>query len=148
MGGIIMGFSEYTTQELKFIVSNFEHLERELKKRQIKESDSFPFKVGDVVHTKNDGDNFFIKINEIDKINNNIFGDTIIIRRWGLFNASADEWYNMDNIEWHKYVKIEKSEIFENLLKIINKYDDDVQQLKNDTYLKIKNEIASYEYND
>jgi hypothetical protein len=142
-----MSFNKYTTQELKFIVSNFEHLERELKKRQMKELDSFPFKVGDVVHTKNDAGNFFIKIKEIDKVNNNIFIDQIAIRRVGLFDTYIDGWYNMDNIEWHKYVKIEKSEIFENLLKIIDKYDDDLQQLNDATYLKLKNEIATYDYN-
>ena len=57
-----MSFTKYTTQELEFIVSNFKHLERELKKRQIKELDSFPFKVGDVVHTKNDDDNFIVEV--------------------------------------------------------------------------------------
>ena len=140
-----MSFTKYTTQELKFIVSNFEHLERELKKRQIKESDNFPFKVGDVVHAKHDDDNFFIKITEIDKINNNIFYDEIVIRDGGLFDAYCSEWCNMDNIEWHKYVKIEESEIFENLLEIINKYNNAVQQLNDDTYLKLKNEIATYD---
>lgn len=138
-----MSFTKYTTQELEFIVSNFKHLERELKKRQIKELDSFPFKVGDVVHTKNDDDNFFIKITEIDKINNKIVADEIVIRGRGLFNAYVDGWYNVDNVEWHEYVKIEESEIFENLLKIINKYNDDIQQLNDDAYLKLKNEIAT-----
>lgn len=40
---------------------------------------------------------------------------------------------------------MEDSEIFENLLKIIDKYNDEVQQLENDTYLKLKNEIAPYD---
>ena len=142
-----MGFTKYTTKELEFIVSNFKHLERELKKRQIKELDSFLFKVGDVVHAKSDAGNFFIKIKEIDKNNNTIIGDEIVIRRGGLFNAYVDEWYNTDNTEWHEYVKIEKSEIFENLFKIIDKYNDDIQQLNDDTYIKLKNEIATYEYN-
>lgn len=143
-----MSFTKYTTQELEFIVSNFKHLERELKKRQIKELDNFPFKVGDVVHRKFDDDNFFIKIKEIDKNNNNIIGDEIVIRDRGEFDAYVDEWYNVDNMEWHEYVKIEKYEIFENLLEIIDKYNDDIQQLNDDAYLKLKNEIATYEYND
>ena len=138
-----MGFTKYTTQELEFIVSNFKHLERELKKRQIKESDTFPFKVGDIVHRKIDDDNFFIKIKEIDKNNNTIIGDEIVIRDGGDFDAYEDEWYDMDQIELHEYVKIEKSEIFENLLEIIDKYNNDVQQLNDDAYLKLKNEIAT-----
>ena len=138
-----MSFTKYTTQELEFIVSNFKHLERELKKRQIKELDNFPFKVGDVVHRKINDDNFFIKIKEIVKNNNTVIGDEIVIRDGGLFDAYADEWYDMDKIELHEYVKIEKSEIFENLLEIINKYNDDIQQLTDDAYLKLKNEIPT-----
>lgn len=135
-----MSFTKYTTQELEFIVYNFEQFERELKKRKIKDLDSFPFKVGDVVKAKHEDTIFLIKIKEIDKINNNIIADEIVIRDGGLFKAYIDEWYNTDNTEWHEYAKIEESEIFENLLEIINKYNDDIQQLNDDTYLKLKNE--------
>lgn len=138
-----MNFTKYTTKELEFIVSNFKHLEREFKKRQIKELDGFPFKVGDVVHTKDDNDDFFIKIKEIVKNNNTIIGDEIVIRDGGEFDAYADEWYSVDNVEWYNYVKMENSEIFENLLKIIDKYNNDLQQLNDDAYLKLKNEIET-----
>ena len=133
----------YTTKELEFITNNIELFKKELKNRQIKELYNFPFKVGDVVHTKNDVENSFIKIKKIDEINNNIIVDEIIIRGGGFFNAYVDEWYKVNYIGWHEYFKIEESEIFENLLEIINKYIDDIQQLKNDTYLKLKNEIAT-----
>ena len=142
-----MNFSKYTTQELEFITSNVELLKKELKKRHIKELDNFPFKVGDVIHTKNDKDNFLLKIKEIDKINNNVVVDEISIIDGGLFDAYVDEWYNIDNTEWNKYVKIEDSEIFENLLNIIDKYNNEVEQLENNTYLKLKNEITPYDYN-
>ena len=141
-----MGFSKYTTQELEFIISNFGDLKRELEKRNIKELNNFPFKTGDVIHTRNnDKDNFIIKIKEIDKRNNNVIADEIVIRDGGLFDAYIDEWYDIDTTEWHEYTKIEDSEIFENLLKIIDKYNDDLQQLDDYTYLKLKNEIAPYE---
>lgn len=140
-----MNFSKYTTQELEFIISNFESFKKELKKRHIKELNDFPFKVGDVIHTKHDNDNFLLKIKEIDKRNNNIVVDEIIIRDCGLFDAYVDEWFDIDRTEWHEYVKIEDSEVFENLLKIIDKYDNDLQQLNNDTFLKLKNEIAPYD---
>lgn len=140
-----MNFTKYTTQELEFITSNIELLKNELKKRQIKESDSFPFNVGDVVHAKNDDDNFFIKIKEIDKIDNYIVIDEIVIRDGGLFDAYVDEWFDTDDVEWQEYVKIEDSKIFEKFLKIIDKYNNDVQQLNDDTYLKLKNEIAIYD---
>lgn len=133
-----MGFTKYTTKELEFITNNIELLKKELKKRQIKESDSFPFKVGDVVHTKNNDDNFFIKIKVIDKINNNIIGDEIVINDGGEFDAYVDEWYDIDHTEWQEYVKIEDSKIFEKFLKIIDKYNNDVQQLNDDAYLKLK----------
>lgn len=133
-----MNFTKYTTKELEFITNNIELLKKELKKRQIKESDSFPFKVGDVVNTKNNDDNFFIKIKVIDKINNNIIGDEIVIRDGGEFDAYVDEWYDMDRTEWQEYVKIEDSKIFEKFLKIIDKYNNDVQQLNDDAYLKLK----------
>lgn len=140
-----MGFSTYTTQELEFIISNFDNLKREVEKRRIKELDDFPFKVGDVIHTKCDNNNFLRKIKEIDKINNNVVVDEIFIRDSITFDAYIDERYDIDTIEWHEYIKIEDSNIFENLLNIIYKYNDDLQQLDNDTYLKLKNEIAPYD---
>lgn len=140
-----MNLNKYTTQELEFIISNFSGLKRELEKRNIKESDDFIFKTGDVIHSKDNNDNFLLKIKEIDKRNNNVVADEIIIRDGGLFDSYVDEWYDIDTTDWHEYVKIEDSEIFENLLKIIDKYNDEIKQLENDTYLKLKNEIAPYD---
>ena len=140
-----MDFSKYTTQELEFIISNFNDLKRELEKRNIKESDDFPFNVGDVTHLKRDNDNFILKIKEIDKRNNCITADEVIIRDDGSFDVYVDEWFDID--EFYNYVKIEDSEIFENLLNIIDKYNDEVQQLNDDAYQKLKNEIAPYDYN-
>lgn len=142
-----MNFSKYSTQELEFITSNIELLKKELEKRRIKELDDFPFKVGDVIHTKHDNDNFLLKIKEIDKGNNNVVADEIVIRDGGLFEAYVDESYDIDTTEWYEYTKIEDFEIFENLLKIIDKYNNEVEQLENNTYLKLKNEIAPYDYN-
>lgn len=140
-----MNFSKYTTQELEFIISNVELLKKELEKRHTKESGKFPFKVGDVIHSKQCDDNFLLKIKEIDKMNDKVVADEIIIRYDGAFDAYVDEWYDIEYTEWNTYVKIEDSEIFENLLDIIYKYNDDVQQLENDTYRKLKNEIAPYD---
>jgi hypothetical protein len=147
-----MNFTKYTTQELEFITSNIEFLKKELEKRHIKELDDFPFKVGDVIHTRNDKDNFLIKIKEIEKRNNNVVADEIIIRANGLFGFYIDEWFDINRTEWYEYTKIEDSEIFENLLNIIGKYNDevqqlndDMQQLNDDTYLKLKNEIMAYD---
>lgn len=140
-----MNFSKYTTQELEFIISNFGDLKKELEKRKMKESDDFPFKIGDVIHLKEGNDNFLLKIKKIDKRYDKVIVDEIIIRDSGFFDDNIDEWYDIDIINWHAYVKIEDSEIFENLLKIFDKYNDDVQQLESDTYLKLKNEIAPYD---
>lgn len=140
-----MNFNKYTIQELEFITSNIELLKKELEKRRIKELNDFPFKVGDVIHTKHDKDNFLLKIKEIDKRNNNAVADEIVIRDGGLFEAYVDEEYDIETTEWYEYVKIEDSEIFENLLNIIDKYNNDLEQLENDTYLKLKNEIAPYD---
>lgn len=140
-----MNFSKYTTQELESIISNFDDLKIELKKRRIKESNDFIFKIGDVIHTKWDNNNLLLKIKEIDKINNNVVADEIIIREYGSFDTYTDEWFDIDRTEWHEYVKIEDSEIFKNLLNIINKFDNDLKQLNDDTYLKLKNEIAPYD---
>ena len=139
-----MDFSKYTTQELEFITSNFEDLKRELAKRNVKESDNFPFKTGDVIHTKHNN-NFLLKIKEIDKRNNNIVVDGILIGDGGLFDSYVDEWFDIDTTKWDEYVKIEDSEIFENLLNIIDKFNDERKQLEDYTYLKLKNEIAPYE---
>ena len=140
-----MGFNKYTTKELEFITSNFELLKKELEKRHIKESDDFIFNVGDVIHSKHDNDIFLIKIKEIDKRNNNIVADEIIIRDGGLFDAYVDEWYDIDTTEWYEYVKIEDSKIFENLLDIIDQYNYDVQRLNDEAYFKLKNEISPYD---
>ena len=140
-----MNFSKYTTQELEFITSNIELLKKELEKRNIKESDDFPFKNGDIIHSKQCDANIILKIKEIDKRNDTVVADEIIIGDDGTFDAYVDEWYDIDTTEWHEYVKIEDSEIFENLLNIINKYNDDVQQLNDDTYIRLKNEIAPYD---
>lgn len=143
-----MNFSKYTTQELEFIISNFDNLKRELEKRNIKESDNFPFKSGDVILLNTGCDNFMLKIKEIDKIRDNkVVADEFVIRDGGSFDLYVDEWCDIDTTEWNAYVKIEDSEIFENILKIINKYNDDLKQLEDDTYLKLKNEIAPYVYN-
>lgn len=119
-----MDFSKYTTQELKFITSNVELLKQELEKRHIKELDDFPFKVGDVIHTEYNNDNFIIKIKEIYEGHGDIIADEIVIRDDGSFDAYVDEWYDIDTTEWHEYVKIEDDEIFENLLNIIDRYNE------------------------
>ena len=142
-----MNFSKYTTQELEFITSNVELLKKELEKRNIKESDNFIFKTGDVIHSKHGNDNSILKIKKIDKRNDRVVVSEIVIRDDGRFNVYVEEWYSIEYTEWNEYVKIEDSEIFENLLNIIDKYNDDVQQLENNTYLKLKNEIAPYEQN-
>ena len=139
-----MNFSKYTTQELEFITSNVELLKKELEERYIKESDNFPFKPGDVIYSKQCDANTILKIKEIDKRNDTVVADEIIIRDDGTFDVYIDEWYDIET-EWHKFVEIEDSEIFENILNIIGKYNDDVQKLENDTYLKLKNEIAPYD---
>ena len=59
-----MNFKKYTTQELEFIISNFDDLKKELEERYIKESDNFPFKSGDVILLNTGGDNFILKIKE------------------------------------------------------------------------------------
>lgn len=143
-----MNFSKYTTQELEFITSNVELLKKELEERYIKESDDFIFKTGDVILLNTDcGDNFILKIKEIDKRFNKVVADEIVIRDGldGLFDSYVDEWYDIDCTEWNEYVKIEDSEIFENLLNIIDKYNDEVQQLNDDAYIRLKNEIAPYD---
>lgn len=142
-----MNFSKYTTQELKFIISNFDNLKKELEERYIKESDNFPFKSGDVILLNTGCDNFLLKIKKIDKRNDHVVVDEIIIRDDGTFDVYVDEWYDIEYTEWNEYVEIEDSEIFENLLNIIDKYNDEQEQLENDTYLKLKNEIAPYDYN-
>ena len=140
-----MNFSKYTTQELEFIISNFDNLKRELEKRNIKESDNFPFKSGDVIHSKQGNDNSILKIKKIDKRIDRVVVAEIVIRDDGRFNVYVEEWYSIEYTEWNEYVKIEDSEIFENLLNIIDKYNDEVPQLDNDTYLKLKNEISPYD---
>ena len=140
-----MNFSKYTTQELEFITSNVELLKKELEKRNIKESDNFIFKTGDVIHSKHGNDNSILKIKKIDKRNDRVVVAEIVIRDDGRFNVYVEEWYSIEYTEWNEYVKIEDSEIFENLLNIIDKYNDDVQKLENDTYLKLKNEISPYD---
>ena len=112
----------------------------------IKESDDFIFKTGDIIHTKCDNTNYLLKIKEIDKRNNIVVVDGIVIRNYGTFDAYTDTWFAIERTEWNEYAKIEdSSEIFENLLNIINKYKDDFHQLTDDTYLKLKNEIAPYD---
>ena len=140
-----MNFIKYTTQELEFIISNFGDLKKELEKRKMKESDDFIFKTGDVIILNTGCDNFILKIKEIDKRFNNVVVDEIAIRDGESFDAYVDEWYDLDITEWSEYTKIEDSEIFENLLKIIDKYNNDLQQLSDYTYLKLKNEIAPYD---
>lgn len=140
-----MNFSKYTTQELEFITSNVELLKKELEKRNIKESNDFPFKSGDVIHSKQGNYNFIFKINKIDKRNDTVVTDEIILRDDGTFDVYVEEWHSIEYTEWDAYLKIEDSEIFENLLNIIYKYNDEVQQLEDDTYLKLKNKIAPYD---
>lgn len=140
-----MKLEKYTTQELEFITSNVELLKRELQERHMKELDKFPFKVGDVIHTKDRNANYFIKIKKFYEKDEQVDIDEIIIREDGEFDAEVNECYAIGDIEWFRYVKVNDSNIFDNLLNITNKYYDDVQQLNDDTYQKIKNEIEHYE---
>lgn len=140
-----MDFKKYTTQELEFIVSNVELFKKMLQTRRMKELDKLPFKVGDVIHTENNSSNYFIKINAIDKINNKVSVDEIVIRNDGTFDVNDDERFGIDEADWVEYVKVENPDIFENLFNIINKYYDDVQQLDDDTYQKLRTEIEYYE---
>ena len=142
-----MNFNKYTTQELEFIISNFGDLKRELEKRYIKESDNFIFTPGDVIYSKHGNVNSLLKIKTIDRRNNNVVADEIVIYDYGFFNAYVDEWFDFDATEWNEYVKIEDSEIFENILNIIDKYNDEMKQLNEFAYLRLKNEIAPYDYN-
>jgi hypothetical protein len=146
-----MNFSKYTTQELEFITSNVELLKKELEERYIKESDNFPFKSGDVIYTKSNDGNFLLKIKEIDKRYNKVVADEIAvvdeieIRDDGTFDVYVDEWYDIEYTEWNEYVKIEDSEIFEHLIYLIDQHNDFIQRVNDDTYLKLKNEIAPYD---
>lgn len=142
-----MNFSKYTTKELEFITSNIELLKKELKKRHIKELDDFPFKVGDVIHTKDRNSNYFIKIKKVYEKDKQVYIDEIIISEDGTFDSDVNECYAIDNIEWFRYTKVEDSDLSDTLIKIIDKYNNDLQQLYDDTYLKLKNEIAPYDYN-
>ena len=140
-----MNFEKYTTQELEFITSNVLLLKKELQILRIKELDKFPFKVDDVIHQKYNNGTNFIKIKKIDERNNQIYIDEIVIKHDTSFDLDVNECFSIYNIDWVRYDKVEDPDIFENLLKIINKYYDDVQQLHDDTYQKIKNEIEYYE---
>ena len=139
--------SDFTTEQLKAIAAfGIDTIKEELEERlMIEDKNNFPFKTGDVIYTKCVDDNFLLKIKKIDKRNNNVVADEIILRDDGSFGFYNDEWYDIITTSCHEYTKIEDSEIFENLLKIINKYNDDLQQLFDDTYLKLKNEIAPYD---
>lgn len=141
-----MNFEKYTTQELEFITSNVELLKKALQTRRIKELDKFPFKVGDIIALKeNNGGNYFIKIKKIDERYNQIYVDEIVSRHDASFDMDIDECFGINNVDWVRYAKVEDPDIFENLFNIINKYYDDMQQLHDDTYQKIKNEIEHYE---
>jgi hypothetical protein len=140
-----MNFSKYTTQELEFITSNVGLLKKELKKRYIKESGNFIFTPGDVIYSKHGNDNSLLKIKKIDRRTDTVVADEIEISDYGLFNTYVDEWFDFDTTEWNEYVKIKDSEIFENILNIIDKYNDERKQLNDDVYLKIKNEISHYD---
>lgn len=140
-----MNFEKYTTQELEFITSNAELFKKVLQNRRMKELDKFPFKVGDVIHTGDDSGDYFIRINEIDKRNNKVSIDEIEIRCDTSFDVDVDECFSIDNIDWVRYTKVENPDVFENLLKVINKYYNDVRQLHDDTYQKIENELGYYE---
>lgn len=143
---ISMNLEKYTTQELEFITSNVELLKKVLQTRRMKELDKFPFKVGDVIALKeNNGGNYFIKIKKIDERHNQIYIDEITIRHDASFDMEVDECFGINNVDWVRYTKVEEPDIFENLFNIINKYDDDVQQLHDDTYQKLRTEIEHYE---
>lgn len=133
----------YTTKELEFITNNIELFKKELKERQIEKLNSFSFKAGDIIHRKLNNDNLFYKIKEIDKSDDTIVADEIVIRSYGVFCIHTEEWFDIDDFKWDEYVKIEDSEIFEDLFKIINKYNEDIKQLGDDTYLKLKNKIET-----
>lgn len=106
-----MDFSKYTTQELEFIISNFKSFKKELKKRHIKESDDFPFKSGDVILLNTGCDNFLLKIKKIDKRNDHVVVDEIIIRDDGTFDVYVDEWRG-DYQCYTQWVSISELEMF------------------------------------
>lgn len=128
-----MKISEFTKDELQFLVDNYLEIKKELANRKL------DIKEGDVRISKNPQRISIIKVKGFE--NDGIIFDEIYISEIGI-RTNLDSWTANEQIALKAYEKY-KSEVFEELWNQVNKFNEESQKLQNTLYENVSKLINS-----
>lgn len=128
-----MKISEFTKDELQFLVDNYLEIKKELANRKL------DIKENDVRISRNPQRISIIKVKGFE--NDGIIFDEIYISEIGI-RTNSDSWTANEQIALKAYEKY-KSEVFEELWNQVNKFNEESQKLQNTLYENVSKLINS-----
>lgn len=128
-----MKISEFTKDELQFLVDNYLEIKKELANRKL------DIKENDVRISRNPQRISIIKVKGFE--NDGIIFDEIYISETGI-QTNSDSWTANEQIALKAYEKY-KSEVFEELWNQVNKFNEESQKLQNTLYENVSKLINS-----
>lgn len=128
-----MKISEFTKDELQFLVDNYLEIKKELANRKL------DIKENDVRISRNPQRISIIKVKGFE--NDGIIFDEIYISETGI-RTNLDSWTANEQIALKAYEKY-KSEVFEELWNQVNKFNEESQKLQNTLYENVSKLINS-----
>lgn len=128
-----MKISEFTKDELQFLVDNYLEIKKELANREL------DIKEGDVRISRNPQRISIIKVKGFE--NDGIIFDEVYISELGI-KTNSGSWTANEQIALKAYEKY-KSEVFEELWNQVNKFNEESQKLQDTLYRNISKLINS-----
>lgn len=128
-----MKISEFTKDELQFLVDNYLEIKKELANRKL------DIKEADVKISRNPQRISIIKVKGFE--NDGIIFDEIYISETGI-RTNSDSWTANEQIALKAYEKY-KPEVFEELWNQVNTFNEELQKLQNTLYENVSKLINS-----
>lgn len=128
-----MKISEFTKDELQFLVDNYLEIKKELANRKL------DIKEGDVRISRNPQRISIIKVKGFE--NDGIVFDEVYISETGI-RTNSDSWTANEQIALKAYEKY-KQEVFEELWNQVNTFNEESQKLQNTLYENVSKLINS-----
>lgn len=128
-----MKISEFTKDELQFLVDNYLEIKKELANRKL------DVKEGDVRISRNPQRISIIKVKGFE--NDGIIFDEVYISEIGI-RTNSDSWTANEQIALKAYEKY-KSEVFEELWNQVNTFNEESKKLQNTLYENVSKLINS-----
>lgn len=128
-----MKISEFTKDELQFLVDNYLEIKKELANRKL------DIKEGDIRISRNSQRTSIIKVKGFE--NEGIVFDEIFISTEGI-KTRVDFWTANEQISLKAYENY-KSEIFEELWMLVTKFNEEIKLLQDTLYEKVSKLLNS-----